>query len=678
MSEQIEPTTEAKTAKNQKHASLRKRLVIIFALIVAAGFIVVDIMTFKMIYSEDLDAQNRRTLLMSNEKIAAVEENIYEVKRLLSYASTYKSIDTVDDETAVPGKIPELSSVLGGIIKNYPAYSQVYFGSEKTNKLTFGPYLENDVNAKERPWYKTAADKGICITDPYEDIITGKWCVTISVPTYRNDKLVGVLGADIYLDSFKQIFDGTNLLKDDTAFLVSASNGIVVGSVNGPEINKPIDKSFLELLLKNDGKSFEYSVNGKSFFLSVSKSKISDYISVVGYSKDTLINEILNDLSWILITNGIILIMLIIVGLVIFSAIVKHIENINEAFNKIKNMDFTYKITSNRKDEIGQMVDSYNSMRENISSLIKTLKLLSNDVTSSSDDLLSTITKINENSSNIGATVDEIANGATQQAQDAQEAANISMDLTNRFGELISDSEKVNDSVTTVKEVDEESAKALETLKNKSNQSWESVQMVSTEVEKLKGSTQEINSILETISAISSQTNLLALNASIEAARAGEAGKGFAVVAGEIRKLAEETDHATQNIAQILENTLSETQNTVDTVSKVKDIYKEEANQIDTVSNAFAVITEKIDDVYASLEKSNQSFKALEEQKDLLSRSIESISAVSEETAAASEEVDATIQQNNSSIESMKVASGKLKEIIYDLNKRIVDFIIDD
>lgn len=678
MSEQIEPTTEAKTAKNQKHASLRKRLVIIFALIVAAGFIVVDIMTFKMIYSEDLDAQNGRTLLMSNEKIAAVEENIYEVKRLLSYASTYKSIDTVDDETAVPGKIPELSSVLGGIIKNYPAYSQVYFGSEKTNKLTFGPYLENDVNAKERPWYKTAADKGICITDPYEDIITGKWCVTISVPTYRNDKLVGVLGADIYLDSFKQIFDGTNLLKDDTAFLVSASNGIVVGSVNGPEINKPIDKSFLELLLKNDGKSFEYSVNGKSFFLSVSKSKISDYISVVGYSKDTLINEILNDLSWILITNGIILIMLIIVGLVIFSAIVKHIENINEAFNKIKNMDFTYKITSNRKDEIGQMVDSYNSMRENISSLIKTLKLLSNDVTSSSDDLLSTITKINENSSNIGATVDEIANGATQQAQDAQEAANISMDLTNRFGELISDSEKVNDSVTTVKEVDEESAKALETLKNKSNQSWESVQMVSTEVEKLKGSTQEINSILETISAISSQTNLLALNASIEAARAGEAGKGFAVVAGEIRKLAEETDHATQNIAQILENTLSETQNTVDTVSKVKDIYKEEANQIDTVSNAFAVITEKIDDVYASLEKSNQSFKALEEQKDLLSRSIESISAVSEETAAASEEVDATIQQNNSSIESMRVASGKLKEIIYDLNKRIVDFIIDD
>lgn len=88
----------------------------------------------------------------------------------------------------------------------------------------------------------------------------------------------------------------------------------------------------------------------------------------------------------------------------------------------------------------------------------------------------------------------------------------------------------------------------MQLLRNQTTESSQTIHGVQTVMEELTSKMKEIESIIFTINSISDQTNLLALNASIEAARAGEHGKGFAVVAEEVRKLAEQSSQATEQV----------------------------------------------------------------------------------------------------------------------------------
>ena len=140
--------------------------------------------------------------------------------------------------------------------------------------------------------------------------------------------------------------------------------------------------------------------------------------------------------------------------------------------------------------------------------------------------------------------------------------------------------------------------------------------------EKLKSAVSEfstkfeaIDELAATILNISAQTNLLALNATIEAARAGEAGRGFSVVASEVKQLASSTDHAAQSIATILNEVVDAikeiqtvTENISDSMRVNSEINDQSLEQTDDVMQTIKAVVSDVDEILASLSRSNETF----------------------------------------------------------------------
>ena len=165
----------------------------------------------------------------------------------------------------------------------------------------------------------------------------------------------------------------------------------------------------------------------------------------------------------------------------------------------------------------------------------------------------------------------------------------------------------------------------------------------------------EMKSIIELIKGIAEQTNLLSLNASIESVRAGEAGKGFSVVANEIRKLAERSNSAVDDITELINNinnnlndTSEATRESVECVNSSKDVVTKTLETFEKIINA--------------VEMTGKNSKIIKEKIASCTQIATNIAAISEEQSAGVEEVLATVETLTESANSIAVSSDRLKD----------------
>ncbi|KOA19290.1 methyl-accepting chemotaxis protein McpB [Clostridium homopropionicum DSM 5847] len=416
---------------------------------------------------------------------------------------------------------------------------------------------------------------------------------------------------------------------------------------------------------------------GDTVSLQMINSEVSGYVDsindmVTGYSQYSSLK-----VSTAKMTNGILIIVVLFIGIIAFIFLNKGITNpINLLIEDMKDLsegngDLTKRIEINSKDEIADMIHYFNKFIVDIHEIVKEISKISSILLSNMNAITSTTGQLTKSTEMIAMSSMDVAEGSLLQNNKLDELNNLvekmRMDIENvsqKAHQTLKSSEKSQESVLNgdrqVSVQSDELTKFVHSIKSASHT-----------VEDLNQSSEEIKAIVDLIHSISSQTNLLALNASIEAARAGESGRGFAVVADEIRKLAEETSVSAKKISDIVMSISDKTMNVKTSMDELVDNTKVQEKSMETLKdelkeilNVTAVTLNESQEIMEISTKVNNEFSVMTHSaKDIQSVAVQN-SGNTQDVASAVEEQTASFEEVSANISSINEMTEELTKIV--------------
>lgn len=401
--------------------------------------------------------------------------------------------------------------------------------------------------------------------------------------------------------------------------------------------------------------------------------EVVGYVKYV-YDRTDIINDI-NSLNrgTLIYTIIAILIMVLIIAYIIKRSF-KGLVGLNEYSKRIGEGDLSSECNIKSKDEIGQIANSFNYMRLSLSELLEDISKTIYEVNQSSEDITRVVKEVNNASEEIAKAVEEIAEGATNQVNDANKSLNSTIELSNGIKDIVEVSRNSHAESDVMLIKTEDGIQSLLRLQDNFQENEKSAKLVTSFINDLTAKSKSVHEIVGTIDVIASQTNLLALNAAIEAAKAGDSGRGFAVVAEEVRKLAEQSSNAAGEIKEIINQIISVIDSTKTATTTTNSVIAQTSSSLLETVSSYEEIKEEVKKVISNIEVTNDSANQIDIYKDLVLNSIENISNVSEQSAAATEEISATVYQQTDSIKNVDTAAEQLNDAILILKEKIAKF----
>lgn len=359
--------------------------------------------------------------------------------------------------------------------------------------------------------------------------------------------------------------------------------------------------------------------------------------------------------------------------------ITKPLNDVVQMANNIAAGDLTQEIAitdkkANSRFEMDQLNVAFSYMINHLRGTVQSIDQIGDEVTAFTKDVSDQMRKLQEVSTQVASSTEELAKGSESISEDIQSTATLMSNMSQDFLHVQDESKLASEASISAYQSVQQGRNSLEKQGEIAKQLSHSTEDITRSVKDFTKFTGEINAAAQSVREIAEQTNLLALNAAIEAARAGEAGKGFAVVADEVRKLADDSTKATQLITTMVTNIT----NGLQSISKATDLGTELSGQqeqakietehaFETIATDVTSIQEKLDELVRSIESSN-------EMSNQVTVAVENISAITEETAAGTEEISASTEDQLDAFQQVSVMVEKLQGMTETMQEELSKF----
>ena len=350
------------------------------------------------------------------------------------------------------------------------------------------------------------------------------------------------------------------------------------------------------------------------------------------------------------VTITVITVVAIIFGTILSYLMAVRITNpimlIKEELNHAAQGDFSGgNVTVTSRDEIGDLVKDYNTMKGNMKELLTHVNRSTQHVASSAEQLSASAEQTNRATEEITNSIQELASAAETNSVGLMESSQSLEEVSVAIQNLAEASTEMSVVGATITEHAQQGNVYVEQTVQQMNSIHQKVNESGEVLELLDSSSNEIGEITKVITAIANQTNLLALNAAIEAARAGEHGKGFAIVADEVRKLAEQSQSSAHQISDL-----------------IQDIQKNMSRSTQSIHQVTVEVKEGLEIV----EKTESSFQEIVLMLEGMKEKVTEMAATVEQMSASTQEISATVMNNSNVTKEMagytKMVAGTTEE----------------